>query len=154
MMTPRGALVVSTLAGKSPIEIGVRAGSELSYHASAQGKVIAAYGPDELRLKTLSIRPTAYTAKTVTDPASLRLEFKRIVEQGYASAPEQVLLGINSIAAPVFDESGTCTASIAIVGSIQHIHEDYEKVALGPLRKCVEKVSQRLGFSRRNSVMK
>lgn len=43
--TPTGALVMSKMAGTSAIEIGVRPGSELPFHASAQGKVILAFLP-------------------------------------------------------------------------------------------------------------
>src|SRR5215831_7164203 len=44
-MSPRGALVLNTLPGTSAIEIGVRPGSELSFHASAQGKILLAFSP-------------------------------------------------------------------------------------------------------------
>ena len=44
-MTPRGALVLTNLSSTSPIEIGVRPGSELTFHASAQGKVMLAFAP-------------------------------------------------------------------------------------------------------------
>ena len=43
--TPRGALVLNTVQGTSAIEIGVRPGSELSFHASAQGKILLAFSP-------------------------------------------------------------------------------------------------------------
>src|SRR5215468_1099053 len=44
-MTPRGALVLARLNSTSPIEIGVRPGSELPLHATAQGKVLLAFAP-------------------------------------------------------------------------------------------------------------
>lgn len=44
-MTPRGGLVLTTISGVSVIEIGVRPGSELSFHASSQGKVLLAHAP-------------------------------------------------------------------------------------------------------------
>ena len=38
--SPRGALVLSMVGGTAAIEIGVRPGSELQFHSSAQGKVL------------------------------------------------------------------------------------------------------------------
>ena len=44
-VTPRGALVLNTVPGTAAIEIGVRPGSELAFHASAQGKILLAFSP-------------------------------------------------------------------------------------------------------------
>ena len=148
LMMPRGALVVSTITSKSSIEIGVRPGSELSFHASAQGKVMLAYAPEAVRQRIINGPLQAFTAKTLCNPATLESELKQIVKRGYASAPEQVLLGINSIAAPVFDDTNACVAAIALVGSIQFLHSKYEKTAFVALRNCAAKVSQKIGHGR------
>lgn len=144
-MTPRGALVLSTLHSKSSIEIGVRAGSELSFHASAQGKVMLAYASDAIQQRVIQGPLEAFTAKTNTNPAMLIQELGDILTNGYSSASEEVLLGINSIAAPIFNESNACVASVALVGSIQHLTAEYEEIALTPLKRCARDISARLG---------
>lgn len=40
----KSVVALSTLLAKAPIEIGVRPGTELGFHASAQGKVALAFG--------------------------------------------------------------------------------------------------------------
>src|SRR6476620_6741337 len=65
--TPRGALVMLTVAGTSPIEIGVRPGSELSFHASAQGKVLLAFAPRPMQQRVLGRSLQAFTARTIVD---------------------------------------------------------------------------------------
>ena len=72
-MTPAGALVMSTIASKSPIEIGVRPGSELSFHASAQGKVLLAFAPRPVQERVLAKPLPALTAKTVVDRERRRI---------------------------------------------------------------------------------
>ena len=117
-MTPHGALVLAKLASMSPIEIGVRSGSELSFHASAQGKVLLAFAPQPFRTRTLARTLAAFTEKTITDPERIEKELFDIAKRGYASAPEEAMLGINAVATPIFDDHYACVAALAIVGSI------------------------------------
>jgi IclR family transcriptional regulator, KDG regulon repressor len=104
-MTSRGALVMSTIASTSPIEIGVRPGSELSFHASAQGKVFPAFAPRPLQERVLARPLPTLTTKTIVDRDKIEEELSRIMKRGYAAAPEEALLGINAVAAPIFDRT-------------------------------------------------
>jgi IclR family transcriptional regulator, KDG regulon repressor len=147
-MTPAGALVMSTIASKSPIEIGVRPGSELSFHASAQGKVLLAFAPRPVQERVLAKPLPALTAKTVVDRESLDDELSQIMKRGYAAASEQALLGINAIAAPIFNQTDACVASVAIVGSIQFLPEVPDPDTVGALKRCGAEISRKLGYGR------
>jgi DNA-binding IclR family transcriptional regulator len=124
--TPQGAFVLGTMPGTQPIDIGVRVGSSLSLHGSAQGKVFLAFGPGALLDRVLAAPRPAGTPHTITDAAALEAEIARVRERGYATAPEETLLGVNSIAAPVRDARGELVAAVALVGSIQHIEREPE----------------------------
>lgn len=119
--TWQGACVLATMPGTQIIEIGVRVGSTLAFHASAQGKIFLAFG----RLARLDQKEetelTAFTERTITSKAALLAEIERVRQQGYATASEEVLPGVNTLAVPVFDKAGTAVAALALVGSIQHI---------------------------------
>lgn len=119
--TPQGAFVLTTVSGMQPVDIGVRVGSSLALHASAQGKVFLAFGSPGLLDRLLASPLPAFTAHTITDAAALRAEIARVRAQGYAVAPEEVLLGVNALAAPVLGPNGVIVAAVALVGSIQHI---------------------------------
>jgi DNA-binding IclR family transcriptional regulator len=119
--TPQGAFVLTTVSGMQPVDIGVRVGSSLALHASAQGKVFLAFGSAGLLERVLASPRPAFTAHTITDAAEIKAEVGRVRTQGYAVAPEEVLLGVNALAAPVPDPHGTVAAAVALVGSIQHI---------------------------------
>lgn len=112
--------VVSALHGTHAIEIGVRRGSELSPHASAQGQIVLAFN-ETLRDQVLADPIEALTPRTITDPAKLRDRLSTIVEDGYVCAPEEVLLGVNALAAPIWDHSNRLIATVALIGSIQHL---------------------------------
>jgi len=143
--TPRGALVVSTLPGTRPIDIGVRPGSELALHASAQGKVFLAFGSKALSDRVLQGPLAALTARTMTDPNDLAAELTRIRDQGYATAPEETLLGCNALAVPIHDHDDRLVASISLVGSIQHITAVPAPHLIAAIRLLAEKASRMLG---------
>src|SRR3569833_3505011 len=84
-MTPRGALVITSLPRSSPIELGVRPGSELSFHASAQGKVMLAYAPAPFRARVLARPLQRFTAKAIVAPRKLEQELQDIVRHGYGA---------------------------------------------------------------------
>lgn len=119
--TPHGAFVVSTLQGLQPIEIGVRPGSQLPLCSSAQGRISLAFGPPEMAGQALAGPIPRFTVATITDPESLAAEIVRVRARRWAVAPEEMLPGVNALAAPVCDAAGRLVAAVAMVGSIQHI---------------------------------
>ena len=119
--TLQGACVLATVPGTKMIEIGVRVGSTLAMHASAQGKIFLAFDRLARLDQVAETELTRFTERTITSRAALLAEIEAVRKQGYATAPEEVLPGINTVAVPVFDKSGTLVAALAIVGSIQHV---------------------------------
>lgn len=117
-------MVLQTISSTKPIEIGVRAGSELALHGSAQGKVALAFGHPTLREQLRKRRLEAITPKTIVDQHALDREIDLVRQQGYAVAPEETLAGINAVAVPIFSRAGVIAASLAIVASIQYLPAD------------------------------
>ena len=144
-LSPRGALVRSQLPSSSPIEIGVRPGSELSFHASAQGKVMLAFAPAPFRERVLSRPLQRFTDKTIVSPRKLEQELQDIVRHGYGAAPEEVALGLNAVAAPIFDAQGTCVAALAIVDTMQYLPEKPRPADVSHLTEAARQISRRLG---------
>jgi DNA-binding IclR family transcriptional regulator len=139
--------VLATIAGKSAIEIGVRPGSTLPLHGSAQGKLVIAFGPKELEASVLRSKLAALTPKTIVNPLALKREVAKVAKQGWAVAPNEIMLGANALAAPVFDASGTLVATIAILNSVQFIAH---KPADDQVRRVVgaaQRISHRLGYT-------
>ena len=147
-MTPRGALVLAKLSGTSPIEIGVRSGSELSFHASAQGKVMLANAPPPLQARVLARPLQRFTDKTVVAARRIEQELAEVAKHGYASAPEQSMLGINAVAAPIFDAQDVCIAALAIVGSIQFLPRKPNPADITALTEATQQISRKLGHGR------
>ena len=51
----------------------------------------------------------------------LEQEIEKIRQRGWATAPNEILIGLNTLAAPVFGADGHLAAVIGIVDSIQYI---------------------------------
>lgn len=141
--TPKSAFVLATLSSNQPINIGVKPGSELLLHSSAQGKVFLAFGGQELR-ESLSAPLQRPTPKTQTDISTLMKELEQIRQQGYATAPEEALLGINALAAPIHDRDGKLIGSIGLIGSIQHLDAVPSAHQLEVLWNLTSTISKRL----------
>jgi DNA-binding IclR family transcriptional regulator len=140
------------MPGTAAIEIGVRSGSELPFHSSAQGKVLLAFAPRPQQQRILAKPLTSSTPHTVIDPEPLEDELVRIAQLGFATAPEQAMLGINAVAAPIFDEQDSCAGSLALVGSIQFLPAEPDANSISALKAAAGKISRMLGHGRAGSL--
>lgn len=143
--TRHSAFVLSTLTSTQPVEIGVRPGSELSLHASAQGKVHLAFGDPSLldSLRDSALAPM--TPRTITSYETLVAEIAAVRQRGYALAPEEVLLGVNAIAAPIYNYDDRLVASVCLIGSIQHLASDPQPEIVDRLLALARDISSALG---------
>ena len=125
-------------------------GQRTPLHATASGKVLLAW-MDTVALKEfLTSRPHRYTPHTVTRAAALGAELERVREQGWASTTEEFEIGLNAVAAPVFDATGEVVAAVGTSGpSYRLTVESFPSVAQA-LMAGAEDISARLGhFGRR-----
>jgi IclR family transcriptional regulator, KDG regulon repressor len=147
-MTPRGALVLHKLSSTAPIEIGVRPGSELTFHASAQGKVMLAFAPYPLQARVLARPLQRFTDKTIVSVRRIEKDLLEVARLGFASAPEEAMLGLNAVAAPIFDAHDACIATVAIVASIQFLPEKPRPSDVAELIEAARQISRKLGHGR------
>lgn len=140
-----GIRILLMVPTRSNIEIGVKSGSLLAYHSSAQGKIAMAYGPSELLEATVAQPLERTTPYTITDPAQLREEVAAIRKRGWATALNEAMIGLNALAVPVFDALGGFIGTMAITDSIQFIHEAPTPRQLELLQQAAARVSDNLG---------
>ncbi|MCS0590139.1 IclR family transcriptional regulator [Massilia norwichensis] len=146
-----GVRVLSVVQGlgQSQIEITVRPGSLMGFHASAQGKVSLAFGQPELLARQLSKPLVAHSPQTIVDPAQLKEELARVRRQGWASAPNQAVTGLNAVAAPLFDAAGILIGTLAVVDSVQFLPEPPPEELLQQLTDAARAISASLGYMAR-----
>ncbi|HWA62288.1 MAG TPA: IclR family transcriptional regulator [Caulobacteraceae bacterium] len=139
-------VVVEMLQGRTLIDFAIRPGSRLDFHASAHGLIALAFGPQALLERVLAEPLKAWTAATVTDPAALRALVEQVRQQGWATAADAVQLGVNALAAPVFDHRGEWRGAVALVGATQFIPDLPSETLLGQVKTAAADASRRLGW--------
>jgi len=144
---PGGVRVLATVSANSVMEIGVKRGSLLGFHYSAQGKLALAYAEPSLAERVLGAPLDKLSPKTLTDPRVLRREIAQIKKQGWAVAPGEAVLGVNALAAPIFDASGRLAGTIAVLDSIQHLGAEPSEEQIEQVRRAANAVSAMLGYA-------
>jgi DNA-binding IclR family transcriptional regulator len=142
-----GVRVLATLPGKSAIEIGVKPGSLLHFHSSAQGKIALAFGSDQLRAAAIGPDLERMTPQTIVDPEVLQKEIQRVRTRGWAIAPNEAVTGLNTLAAPIFDASGDLIGTVGIVDSIQFVSERPSDEQIRRIVATGQAISHALGYS-------
>lgn len=100
-------------------------------HATAVGKVYLAYGgwvPEPAEL-------TAYTPRTITDPATLERELAEVRHRGWAQASAERENDLNGIAAPVLDTRGHLVAVLGVQGPAGRFDAEAMSAAVGLLTR-------------------
>jgi IclR family transcriptional regulator, acetate operon repressor len=89
-------------------------GRRVPFHASANGKVLLAFGAARLSEDGAALEPL--TSRTLVDPIQLDSELAAIRRAGFASATDELELGLSAVAAPVHDENGRVVAALSVSG--------------------------------------
>lgn len=130
--------------GTQRISLDIRLGEPLFLHSTATGKLFAAYDA-KLGAQALSGRLPKVTPTTITDPAELEREFKRIRSVGYAKSAEESVEGIVGYAVPIQDASGSIAAAIHASVLSKRATKVHERKLLTAARACAGQVERQLG---------
>ena len=141
-----GICILSTLHGKMQIEVGVRPGSILGFQNSAQGKVALAAMPKSNRESLIPKKIPQMTDFTITDPNQFSEHLDQVGKQGWATAPNETMLGLNALACPIFDADGQPVATIAIVSLTQYIETPPDTQQIEAVQLAAAQISADLGY--------
>lgn len=140
-------VVLDLVRGRTPLEIFLRPGTEYMLHASAQGKVILAFGDQQNTANALGRPLEGCTPRTIVDAGVLRKELEEIRQKGWAEAPEELFMGVNALAAPLFHNGNQLFGSLAIVGSVHFLPAPARPDTAAHLVSAAAKISQAFGGS-------
>jgi DNA-binding IclR family transcriptional regulator len=142
--TANGVTILRSLVGTLVMEIGVRVGMELPYSATSQGRVIMAFSKRPILPSLKRLKLPSFTEYTVTDFAKIEEIVTKAHQQGWAMAPQETVVGINAVSAPIFSADGDCQAALTLVGSMQFLQPDEQQ--LEALFSAGERISAALGY--------
>jgi len=116
-------------------------------HATASGKLFLADMPLQQVEQLMSHGVQRYTERTTVSFAQMKVELRRVAEQGYAVNDEELLPGYLVIAAPVLDANGRTVAAISVTLPVDHSHPTTEAAHAALLCATGMKTSLMLGYN-------
>ena len=124
-------------------EIGRRA----PLYCTGGGKaILAGFSDRELDQYIASVELVPWTAHTITTSERLRSDLAEARERGYVIDNEERELGVRCVAAPVFDQRGSCVAAISISGPSSRFTPDLAARAGALVHDASGRCSSELGF--------
>ena len=95
-------------------------------HATSSGKALCAYDPVAAQTRIEAGFPV-FTANTISSERQFREELAKVRRQGYATASEEIMSRLASVAAPVLDQHGVAMAAISIQGSSDELGKNQDR---------------------------
>ncbi|GAB2831994.1 IclR family transcriptional regulator [Microbacterium insulae] len=115
--------VVSRIEGAKPMRYVLPVGERLPLTHGA-GKVLAAYLTKEELAELLAVTPSLDTADGQhVSKRDFTAELSRIRKEGFSWSSNGRVIGVASIAAPIFDRSHKCIAGVQVAASISDLSE-------------------------------
>lgn len=104
---------------------GLAIGSRLPAYATSMGRaLLAGLPPDDLDAYLAESPRPAFTARTVTDSATLRAELSEVRDRGYALVDQELETGVRSAAVALCDGAATPIAAINAGTRASHVTMD------------------------------
>ena len=120
-------------------------GIVIPVHASALGKAMLAFLPDEEERVLASPALRSMTGETLTEPRDLRQQLDDVRATGIAAEQDEAVIGESALASAVFDSAGAAVGAIAVVipsgTGVDLAHHD----ARATVRETARAVSRELG---------
>jgi IclR family transcriptional regulator, KDG regulon repressor len=140
-----GVTYVDRVESERSIRMVAAPGRQAALHATASGKALLAHQPQELIDEILAGELRRFTPETITDPAELRAELRRVLERGYAECIREHEPEICSISVPVRDYSGDVCAALTVAAPATRFTEPARRAALTVLMKIAGELAVQLG---------
>jgi DNA-binding IclR family transcriptional regulator len=142
------AVYVYKIDGASSIIMSSRVGGRAPCYCTSIGKVLIAWGGEEIFRRVIAAGFRAYTPATIMDARRLAAELDQVQRDGYALDMEELERGLRCIAAPIRDHSGRVLATVGLAGPSNRLTEERLRELAGPVTAGAEAISRNLGYVR------
>lgn len=116
-------------------------------HATASGKVLLAFMPEEQLTSILEVAGLPkLTPQTITSRKTLLAELAEVREAGFATAHEELEVGLNASAVPIRDHTGAVVAAVSASGPAYRFDDAEIKRTADVLRETGARISHRMGW--------
>ena len=131
---------VNKLESQTPIRMSCSIGTRLPFHATATGRVIAAFLSDP---ECAILCDEAVNTRADTEFGD---ELASIRSKGFAVSNGSYRNGVNSIAVPIHGVGGVVSASIALTGPEERLTPEWMQSQLHRLLDAASRISESIGY--------
>ncbi|MFZ6645073.1 IclR family transcriptional regulator [Undibacterium sp. TJN25] len=146
---PLGPTILRLEESARPQHISLRLGTVMSLINTAIGRVFAAYLPEDVLGGLLAqddMRMAGQLLRSGKAAQEYQQRLQAITTEKMDTALDAPVPGIHTLAAPVFDHTGSICLVIALIGSAGSFNTNYTGDVAQSLRQAVIGLSQRLGY--------
>ncbi len=143
-----GDRIVNIAEAIGPAGIALRTwvGQSCPAHTTSSGKVLLAALSSAALRERLPAQLEPFTDHTVATRAALEAELGGVRERGWASVREELEVGLNAVAAPVFDADGQVVAALSVSGPSYRLDEHEFDATAKRTIAAADTISRRLGW--------
>ena len=121
---------VAKMAGHRQASSPSRLGGRMPLHATAIGKVLMAWAPDEVRRSALVSPLKRCAPRTIVNARVLRQQLDEIIAAGVAYEYEESAIGITCVAAPILDVNDLAIGGVSVTGPVGRFHPSNHAIAV------------------------
>lgn len=144
----RGEVVyIEKLEGNETLRMHSKVGNRAPMHCTGVGKVVLAHLPTSEVTQIIDrYKLDEHTPYTIKDKDVLLDHLQGVRAKGYALDLQENELGINCIAAPIFDHTGKVTAAVSVSGPTMRMTDERIDELKHEIMETCKKISKRLGY--------
>ncbi len=133
------------------LKISSHIGSFNPAYATALGKTLLAFLPEEIKMQTIHTimdlkKPIAFTQNTILNKTTLLKELAQIKAMGYGIDREEFEQGLICVAIPVFNQNNEVVASLSASGPANRFEEKKVADYVATLKKGANAIQHKIGF--------
>ncbi|WP_267243946.1 IclR family transcriptional regulator [Streptomyces sp. PR69] len=121
-------------------------GRRTPLHATSSGKVLLAHASPAARDAVLDGPLPRFTDRTAAAAAELREQLAAVAEQGFALAVQELEIGLNAVAAPVYAHDGEVLGALSVSGPAYRMEEESLPRLAKRVTATAEELSRRMGY--------
>lgn len=129
VMKQNRVICISKVDGKSNLRFFAEVGKEFPLNCSAPAKVLLSHQPNDIQMDIVdNMEYVRFTDDSIIEKEIFIEELDRTKRNGYGVCDNEIEIGSSAVAVPIFDEYGSIIASLALVGTREHVEEDFDHI--------------------------
>lgn len=148
VLSEGGILYLEIIESTHALRMTDSVGSRSPFHATAMGKAIAAYLPEQVVEQLLEqYGLSRYTDRTITSFAQFKEELEKVRSNGYALDDQEIVEGARCVAAPVFGMYGNVYGAVSVSGPMHRYTENLIPEIASRIKASAAAISLKLGYN-------